>query len=514
MNESDEKTPILIVDDNQENLLVMNAILRRKDYALFEASSGEEALRLFEKQTFAVILLDIQMPVMDGFEVAKRIGTMKPGHTTPIIFVTAGMHEETLVKHGYEVGAVDYLSKPVDPIILRSKVKVFSDLYRAKREIEKQARLLREIDEGNRRSFLENALDAVIGIDEAGLVNYWNHQAENIFEWKKSEAMGRPVSALIMPDEFRGDFKRGFRKFLQTGEGPLLNKRVEINALRKSGEEFPVEVSVTPIRTNGSYSFSAFIRDISQRKLEQHNLKKAIKARDEFIGICSHELKTPLTSLQLHFQIADKQVRQGNPKVFERENVIKRIDATNVQLRRMARLIENMLDVTRMSASDLQLEKQELNPERLIQDVLSLFLDQLEQNRIEYKLTKTTSSDLSIMGDALRLEQVLSNIMTNAIKYGLGRPIEIVLDADESNCRISIRDNGLGIEQKDLSRIFERYERAISASEVSGLGLGLYIGQKIIKAHAGELRVKSEPGKGSEFTIELPVMQKRAELSH
>lgn len=513
MSSENPKISILVVDDGPENLLVMKAILRREEYEIVEASSGLEAIKLFAEREFAVVLLDIQMPVMDGHETALRLRSMKNGHATPIIFVTAGMDDKHHILTGYESGAVDYLLKPVDPPILRSKVKIFAELYLAKLEIRKQARLLREIDENNRNSFLENALDAVIGMNETGEINYWNNQAVKIFGWSKEEVMGQQLSELIVPSELRKDFHLSLAKFLKERQSSLLNERFDAFALRKNGVEFPVEISVTPIMINDRYSFSAFIRDISQRKLEQLNLQKAIQARDEFIGICSHELKTPLTALKLQYQMAERMYHQGEDRIFQRADIIKRIDATNMQLRRMSKLVENMLDVTKMSSSEITLNKEEVSFSLLIKNALENYKDQLKESNIKINLVNEASFDL-VYVDSFRIEQAISNLISNAIKYGRGRPIELKLKVEERMCIFSVLDQGLGIEHKDLERIFERYERAITRTEVSGLGLGLYIGQKIIKAHQGELRVASRPGEGSIFSIVLPLLEKGAELSH
>jgi PAS domain S-box-containing protein len=513
MPDSIPQVPILIVDDNPENLLVMNAVLRSQEYQIFEASSGAQALVLFEKQEFAVILLDIQMPVMDGYEVAKRIRNMNGRNTTPIIFVTAGMNESGLIKIGYEAGAVDYLFKPVDPPIIRSKVKVFADLFLAKKEIEKQAGLLRLLDEQNRNSFLENALDAVIGMDEKGDVIYWNLQAENIFGWTKNEVIGKNLSELIIPDTYREKHREGMERFLKTGVGPILNKRIEVFGLRKNRDEFPVELAVTAVPVNNRITFSAFVRDISERKLEQLNLKKAVQARDEFIGVCSHELKTPLTSMQLQFQLASKLYHKNNSKVFDRENVIKRIDTTNRQLKRMGRLIENMLDVSRMATSEISMDKIEVDLVGLVQEVLSTFQDQLDFSKIKVSLRNKSKTPLTVLGDTFRLEQVITNLMSNAIKYGLSKPIEIILESQNNTALLSFVDHGMGIAKDDMDRIFGRYERAIQASEVSGLGLGLYISQQIIKAHKGNLKVTSTQGEGSTFRIELPLADVESQIS-
>lgn len=521
MTEQESLIPILIVDDSQENLLVLEAVLRNPRYEIIEAHDGPEALEKVSQREFAVILLDVQMPGMNGYEVTKKIRELRTNISTPVIFVTAGMNESNLVQLGYEAGAVDYLFKPIEPVILRSKVSVFTNLYSIKKQNEKQAELLRIHDQEERDSFLESALDAVIGMNEEGRIIYWNRQAEIIFGWSKEEALGEKLATLVIPKYYRPEHELGLKNFLKYKTGPILNKRIEVMSLRRDGSEFPVELAVVAIKTNAHYTFSAFVRDISDRKREQmkiktteENLKKAIQARDEFISVCSHELKTPLTSMQIQFQLGAKMMKDGNEKVFERESVIKRIDIANKQLKRMGKLIDNMLEVSRIASGKLIIDRKEIDLFKLIHDLLDMYQEQLDYSHIDVNLISKIKSPVLIEGDSYRIEQVLSNLISNAIKYGENRPIDIVLDVSGESALISVRDHGLGIDQENIERIFDRYERAITASEISGLGLGLYISKQIVEAHHGHLRVESQKGQGSTFTVELPMHKEHTELSH
>lgn len=482
--------PILIVDDNPENLLVHHAVLRNPERIIMTAENGPEALELMKHHEFAVILLDIQMPIMDGFEVARRIRSMNLENQPPIIFITAGMNELSMTLSGYAAGAVDYLFKPVEPDILRAKIEIFVQLFKARLQIKKQAEQLRLLDQQERDSFLDNALDAVVAMNESGSIIYWNKQASVIFGWSKQEAIGRKISQLLHSDEL--DFTQ------------MLGRRVEITAVRKDGSEFPIEIALSPIKHNNSNSFSAFIRDISERKLEQMNLKRAIQARDEFISVCSHELKTPITSMQLQFQLASKMYRREDKRVFQKENVIRRIENACRQLSRMNVLIENMLDVSRISTGRLHIEKSEVDMNSVLNDVLETFREQIEEKNVVVNVLNKSQSRSIILADIYRIEQVVANLITNALKYGEAKPIDVVIDKFAGRVSMTVTDHGLGIDKENIERIFGRYERAIPASEISGLGLGLYISKQIIEAHNGSLSVKSEIGHGSTFTIEFP----------
>lgn len=512
--------PILIVDDNPENLLVLEAVLRRPGFQIVEALSGKEALEKALTQEFAVIVLDVMMPEMDGYETATQIRQKTLSKHSPIIFVTAGMNERELVSMGYEAGAVDYIFKPFDPQIMKSKIDIFADLYQVKKENEYQASLLRLHDQEEHNFVLENALDAVVQMNQEGLVIYWNPQAEKIFGWSKAEALGQRLSQLVIPEQYRQAHEQGLRHFLKSGNGPILNNRIEIEAIRKDGSRFPVELAVTPLKLNENYTFSAFVRDISEQKREQEkiriteeNLRHAIHARDDFISVCSHELKTPLTSMKIQFQIAQKLYNENNPKVFDRESVKKRIDISNKQLNRMSRLIENMLDVSRISSGKLEMEPKEIDLMILTQEITDSFEEQLEYANINLAIIAKDPPYL-IFGDSYRIEQVLSNLISNAIKYGNSNPVTIELSHTNDRVVVRVTDMGLGIEKENLNMIFGRYERAMDSSKISGLGLGLYISKQIVEAHKGQIKVESEIGKGSTFTVEFPAYRKEAELSH
>ncbi|HXH31265.1 MAG TPA: ATP-binding protein [Bacteriovoracaceae bacterium] len=514
------KVPILVVDDRPENRLAIEAVLKSNDYLLVEASSGQQALSHLENYEFAVILLDVQMPGMDGFETAFHVRHNQNTKSTPIMFITANFEDNDRMYKGYEAGAVDFLYKPFDPTVLRSKVSIFVDLYRARKEIIRQSELLRLEDSRARDSFLENALDAVIGMNAEGNIIYWNKQAEKIFGWTKSEILGKRMCEVLIPIELRQLRDNGLETFRLAGIGSILNRHVEITALRKNSETFMAELSITPIRSGDVDTYSAFLRDITDKKkaelsqkqehqklLEsEENLKRALSVRDEFIGICSHELKTPLTALKLHFQMDKRLMDKNDPKVYSKEAVEKRINSSTLQLDRMTKLIKDMLDVSALSNGKLNLETEKLDFATLVTNVISSFEDLFTSEGIEVNFLKQDPS-LMITGDTFRLEQVITNLITNAVKYGNGSLIEIVLWKEDSRAHFKIKDRGIGIEEGSLERIFSRYERAISSTNISGLGLGLYISKQIIDAHQGKIRVESQKGVGSSFILSLPLEQ-------
>jgi two-component system, LuxR family, sensor kinase FixL len=400
-------------------------------------------------------------------------------------------------------------------LMIRQLTRVLARaLAGARREIEArriQESLLEE-SEARNRSVLENALDAVVAMDVRGMVTQWNAQAERTFGCARADAVGRRLSELIIPPRFRAAHDAGMAHFLATGEGPVLNRRIEVSALAPGGRELPVELTITPIRASGELHFYAFIRDISERRAAEEErtrllaqLQRAVHARDEFISVASHELKTPITALKLQFQIAARQVANGDRRVFDEEMVRRRVATTNRQLDRMGKLIEDMLDVTRAGAGSFVVQFGPTDLSEVVREVAERFDEQLMVAGSQ--LSTRIEPGVQAACDRFRVEQVLTNLLTNAIKYGDGKPVEVSLSADGELARLSVSDHGIGIPRESLARIFQPFERAVSSENVSGMGLGLYITQQIVRAHGGRVRVESQPGKGSRFTVELPLIQ-------
>lgn len=238
-----------------------------------------------------------------------------------------------------------------------------------------------------------------------------------------------------------------------------------------------------------------------------HKAQEAVRARDEFLSIASHELRTPLTPLHIHFQRLLRK-RTGDLEIAPQQlrRVLERCER---QVRRLEALIDNLLDVSRISSGRLRLETDTVDLVEVVRDVAGRFAEELSAAGCQLQL----QSDATVQGewDRLRLEQVVTNILGNAIKYGSEKPIEITVEQTTAGGRLRIQDYGIGINGEDLNRIFRRFQRAVSSRSYGGLGLGLYITRQIVDAHNGTIRVESQPGVGSVFVVELPrVLQNHA----
>ncbi len=229
----------------------------------------------------------------------------------------------------------------------------------------------------------------------------------------------------------------------------------------------------------------------------------AVQVRDEFLSIASHELKTPLTALLLHLQLLLRHTRRGSLATIPSEQMLRMLETGQGQVQRLSKLVDNLLDVSRISAGRLQLELETVDLASVARDVVARFVDEAQA---EGSLI-TVQAEAPVLGrwDRLRIDQVVTNLVTNAVKYGARQPVEVIVEPTPTTARLTVLDHGLGIPPQHLATIFDRFERAGRERSHAGLGLGLYITRQIVQAHGGVIQVSSTPGVGSTFTVELPL---------
>ena len=352
----------------------------------------------------------------------------------------------------------------------------------------------------------DNATSGLFMMDEKGHPTYMNPAAARITGYNSlDEIRDRPLHYAV-------HWKKPDGSPYPMDECPIDNAHSALKAVQnqeevfctKDGRLFPVSYSVAPLEKDGHVIGSVLeFQDITGLKKVQHTLEEAVRARDEFLSIASHELKTPLTSLKLQAQMRRKILAKGDSSAFSLDKLSTMIENDVRQIQRLARLIEDMLDISRINTGKLPIQRESFDLCTLVQDVVNRHRAQLESTGSSIE---TLCCDQAIgHWDRFRLEQVLINLLTNASRYGAGRPVSVSVVKESQKVCLTVRDNGIGIAPENQERIFQRFERAVSASEISGLGLGLYISKQIVEMHGGKIGVESEFGKGSTFTVELPV---------
>jgi signal transduction histidine kinase len=243
--------------------------------------------------------------------------------------------------------------------------------------------------------------------------------------------------------------------------------------------------------------------NVTERKEAEERLKKALISRDEFLSIASHELRTPLTTLLLQTQMQLKFIEKGHPEAYSKKNVDNITYNTEKQMKRFSRLIDDMLDVSRIRSGQLSYSPENVNLYEITEDILERMKHNFGERNIHVQF-EFDNKEIYGQWDRVRIEQVIMNFFTNAIRYGLGKPVKVSLKSLDDSVQFSVADQGLGISEEDKKKIFDRFERAANTTEVSGLGLGLFISQEIITAHKGSIFVESELGKGSTFSFSIP----------
>jgi signal transduction histidine kinase len=423
-----ERVNILLVDDQPARLLTYQSILQDLDENLVLARSGLEALEKLMRDEFAVVLLDVSMPEMDGFEAARLIHEHPRFERTPIIFVT-GVHMSELDRlQGYKLGAVDYVAIPVVPEILRSKVAVLVELYCKRREL---SALNRHLADANTR--LAQANSAL--------------QAE------------------------------------KTRELEVLNA-----TLRRANEELE--------RAN-----AALQTEVGERARAEAALKEADRHKDEFLAMLAHELRNPLAPIR-------NAVHLMKLKTIEDAQVSLSRDIIERQLSQLTRLVDDLLDVSRITRGQINLARERLQVNELIERALETVAPTIQARKHEL-VVHGSARMLEVDGDPLRLTQAIANILANAAKYTeVGGRIEVSCREREAQVEISVRDSGIGIAPEVMPRIFELFTQLdhSSVSPQSGLGIGLALVRRLVEMHGGTVCASSPgPGCGSEFMIRLPL---------
>jgi PAS domain S-box-containing protein len=511
----EDRVNILLVDDQPNNLLALESILGDMGQNLIRAESGKAALRHLLTNDFAVILLDVQMPELDGFETASLIRERDRSRDTPIIFLTALSRSETNVFRGYELGAVDYIFKPFHPEILRSKVNVFVELFRKSEAIKRQAHQLARLSRQN-ELILNAVAEGVFGVGVDGRTTFVNPAAARMVGRNVDEVVGRDIHELVHP-VFPGVLTcdRSRCKLYGVVHGETQNGAVEDTFFTPDGKSFPVELTASPMREEDDETLGLVItfRDMTERRAaalaeeaerRYREAEAQNRAKDNFLATLSHELRTPMTSILGWVQF----LRSGHYEPIELEEALQTIESS---ARLQARLIDDMLDVSRIILGKFQVD---LHPTRISEVAeAALTVARPFASEREVRLTSEIDDRESVVNaDPNRIQQVIGNLLSNAIKFTPpGKHVDLRIKTSDGSLRIAVKDEGEGIDPHFLPYVFDRLRQAEGSQKRSGLGLGLAIARHIVELHHGEITAESEgPGYGATFIVTLPVSSEAA----
>jgi PAS domain S-box-containing protein len=486
---------ILIVDDREENIVALEALLKRDDIRIFSTTSPNEALKIAWDTHIAIALIDVQMPEMDGFELVEMLKSNPRTRDIMVIFVTAISKEAKYAVKGLGTGAIDYLYKPLDPYITSAKVDSFVHLARSQAEIR-----LKNEELQNFAIVVKNSADIICSVDAQNLrISNINPAVETIMSFKSVELLGKSIIDLAVENQ-----KTLFRKKL----GEIIKDNLNFAVFELQFETF--DKRVIWVECRASYHNKTIflnISDISPQKSYQEQLIKSKenaeyskKVKETFLANMSHELRTPvngiigITDLLLRTELNEQQ-----------KNMLNLLETSSKSL---LGVINDVLDISKIEAGKFNIVRTPNNIRDLIKSAFDLLKFRADESNIEFILEIEDNVPPNLMVDSLRLNQILMNLLSNAIKFTERGYVKLKVSVlqkhnDKVKLKYSVEDSGIGVPADRLSKIFESFEQAEedTVSKYGGTGLGLTIVKKLVELKGGELTVSSQLGKGSTFNF-------------
>ncbi|MCF7912306.1 MAG: response regulator [Candidatus Cloacimonetes bacterium] len=509
-----DQQKILIVDDKRENLIALERVLHDLDVEIIQVDCGNDALKATLNHDFALAILDVQMPEMDGYELAEFIRSEDKTKHLPMIFLSAVYFDETHVFKGYEAGGVDFVTKPYNPFYLISKVKVFLQLDKQKKE------LLEKIELEKSRNYLESILmsvnDSIVVFSLEGKIKTVNKATLSLWGYEYEEMIG--IEAIQL---FDNNIYTSWLHSLKNYEASLHKTdfafhKIETTLIKKNKVEVPALISGSALlNRNGTIQGAVLVAvDISDRKKAElrihqlneemeervmertHQLEISVKDMESFSYSVSHDLKTPLRAISgftyaLYEDYFEKLDEEGKDLI--------KIIVENT--RKMGEIIEDLLSFSRLGRKEVVKNPADMN---------RIFIDSYNELKAlspARKINLTISQLLPCSADASLMHHVVTNLLSNAFKFTIPREeaeIEVASFEKDQQITYYVKDNGIGFNMKYADKLFGVFQRLYNSLDYDGSGVGLAIVYKVIYRHGGKVWAEAEENKGATFYFSLP----------
>lgn len=504
---------ILLVDDKPENLFALEKLLQKDGRKFLKATSGKAALKLAYNNDIALILLDVQMPEMNGFEVANVLKSNPKTSGISIVFVTAISKEEKYVLKGYEQGAIDYLFKPLDVEVTKAKVSTYLRLYQQQKELEEKNVILE-----NLASLVDNSMDitCIFHVKSFRIVEV-NNTFENILGYKPETVIGTSLIEYFNQEDLietkkivKEELKRKseifvFENRVKCADG--IEKWMRWKIIIKNGKCFANASDIT-IRKQTERKLSENLTYLVKMNKELAEAKRlaeeSVKVKQDFMANMSHEIRTPMnaiigfTNLLLNSELTEEQKKFLTNIKDSGENLIV--------------IINDILDFSKIEAGKLTIEKSEFDLDKLLEILIEMFKPKAEEKGLDLILEKEASLPRLFLGDSVRINQVLMNLISNSLKFTSEGFVKVSLsfrsqEGKDMDIAFSVSDTGIGISKEKQESIFESFtqEKSDTTRKYGGTGLGLTIVKKLVTLMGGTVTLESVPGEGSIFKFNLPL---------
>lgn len=486
---------VLAFEDSPVDCELLELELRRSGYRaqIFRVDTIPALREALRQPAWDVILADFNLPGLTALDALACVKTFDLD--LPFIVVSGSAGEDIAVQ-AMKAGAHDFFSKAH---LTRLSSAIERELREAR--IRQEHRLaVAQIRETNQRltAIFNQTIVGIAQVDTSGQIVLANARFCRLLGSSQQAIVSSSFLALIHPDD-RSQAREGLADLAVEGHGYV----TELRYLRPDGSFVWGGTSASGLRdASGAHAgLVLIVEDVGERKRVELELQAAVRVRDEFISIASHELKTPLTALELQVSSALGRLRKSEAPW--KDGVEPKLASAVRQTERLAVLINNLLDVTRITSGRLNLTRSAMDLRGLVEAVVRHFQEFIRHSRS----TVSVRADGPVEGhwDPVRMESIVTNLLSNAIKYGEGNPIDIELSRKDNCAQLVVTDRGLGISPEDHKRVFERFERAVPSEHYGGLGLGLWIARHSVEAHGGTIEVSSRPFEGSQFTVKIPV---------